>query len=267
MPERVAITGATGYLGSALSAMFLSAGWSVLALSRHKPSLPGITWHHWSLGTPLAPEVLVDTKYVIHCAYDRQPPSSPASWQVNVEGSRQLFAQLSTTNRLILISSIAAQPNLKQRYGSHKYAIEQLALAHGGMAIRPGLIIGTPLGGILANLANLSTVPILPLPAATAVQYLTSMDALCNHIWSIVNAPTWSPQSTTIVTQGPISMQALLRQLRPSIPVIIPVPWRPVWLLLVILETMGFKPPLSADSLYGLATTQYSPSLPLSPSD
>lgn len=263
MIRTIAITGATGYLGRALSTTFLSSGWRVIALSRRKPLIQEVEWYKWSLGDKLPDGALAGVQCVIHCAYDFNARSPQEARRVNVEGSRQLFEQLTPGTRLILISSIAAQPGTKQIYGRQKQEIEQLALEHKGVALRPGLIIGDPLGGILRRIASLPPSPILPLPASGAIQYLTSIDVLCNNILTLASASDWEPKILTIVSEGPMPMNVLARRLRPSTKIVLRVPWRPLWFALMALERMGMGLSLSADSLYGLATTRYTESVSL----
>lgn len=257
---RVAITGATGYLGGYLCRLFLSRGWSVVALSRHRPSCADVNacqWVKWSLGEPLPTLPGAHLTCLVHVAHDAAIRQAAESWAVNVLGAQTLFDSMPRGLRLVYVSSIAASSKTKQRYAAQKLAIEEMAIALGGAILRSGLIVGEPGGGMVGKLARIPQLPVLPVPAAGAKQYTTHIDVVGAAIWEMARGLTVEPVRVTIATSDPLRFGDLLKQLLPNVKVVVPVPWRAVWVVLRGLEMVGVPLRFGADSLLGLATCDY----------
>ncbi len=257
MPK-VVITGVSGYLGKALCQTFLRHNWQVVGLSRNPaPDLqdPNYEWRRWELGAPL-PTGALDLDCAILAAYDYSCRATEASWARNVEGSLLFAASVPPQSKLIYISSIAAQDGARQQYAQQKLAVER-GIRHRGLSVRPGLIVSDPPGGMVAKLANLPHLPILPVPAARAQQYLVELDFLCERLFQIASGTNATGEVITIVSSGPITFANLLQDRLPGLKLPLAIPWRPVWAMLWAMEKIGLRPPLSSDSLLGLATTKY----------
>lgn len=130
MARIVALTGATGFIGSALRQRLLQSGVHVRALSRQSGgSEDGTEWVHGGLGDIDAlNELVAGADAVIHCA-GAVRGSSPAEFnQANIEGSLRLTdaaRSTGTCERFLLMSSLAARyPDLSW-YAFSKYAAEQ----------------------------------------------------------------------------------------------------------------------------------------------
>lgn len=118
MPERVAITGATGFVGSAVTRAFLNAGYAVRVLVRNsspRALLAGLDVEiaHADLNVPqtLSP-ALAGCAGLVHVAADyRLFVTDPASlYRVNVDGTRALMqaALMHGVRRVVYTSSVAA---------------------------------------------------------------------------------------------------------------------------------------------------------------
>ncbi|MGH8280052.1 MAG: hopanoid-associated sugar epimerase [Gammaproteobacteria bacterium] len=117
MPERVAITGATGFIGSAVVREFLHAGYRVRALLREQSSrenLAGLdveiaTLDLQSPGDGAA--ALVDCDGLVHVAADYRlfVTDSVPLYRVNVDGTRALMQAALTARlrRIVYTSSVA----------------------------------------------------------------------------------------------------------------------------------------------------------------
>lgn len=114
--NRVAITGANGFIGKALVKAFLAQGVAVNALVRTPASLPHDSF--WSdcnviqgnLSDQSALKQLCsESEVVIHCAAFMGKKDPELSDQVNIEGTRQviLAAQETQAKRFIYVSSIS----------------------------------------------------------------------------------------------------------------------------------------------------------------
>jgi NADH dehydrogenase len=133
----VAITGASGFIGSRIARRFVERGWRVLALVRDPSRSPGVPY---DLAGPVP--TLDGVDWLVHAAY------VPGEELVNVEGSRRLVEALPPGGRSLFISSVAAQPGTTSHYGRQKLACEPLFDA----ALRPGLVLGD--GGLVRRTAN-----------------------------------------------------------------------------------------------------------------
>ena len=126
-PE-IALTGATGFIGTTLITHLTNAGWRVRALYRPRsgrvpPNLPGVEWFAGDLNDAAALNTLVTgTHAVIHCAGAVRGASRADFDQVNEDGAlrvSQAAARQVHTPRFLLISSLAARmPELSHYAGS-----------------------------------------------------------------------------------------------------------------------------------------------------
>jgi nucleoside-diphosphate-sugar epimerase len=127
-PSLVALTGATGFIGTTLLSRLAGAGWRVRALYRPRsgrvpaPS-PGVEWLPGDLGDSDALEALVTgTEAVIHCAGTVRGARRSDFDRVNAEGAGRVAraaARLPRPPRLLLMSSLAARmPELSDYAGS-----------------------------------------------------------------------------------------------------------------------------------------------------
>lgn len=118
MTNRVLVTGATGFIGAAVSRRLLAAGYQLRALIRDSAqaaSLRGMGVET-AVGDLTAPETfaaaLVGCRYLVHVAADYRlfVPGDPASmYRVNVEGTLALFraALAADVERVVYTSSVA----------------------------------------------------------------------------------------------------------------------------------------------------------------
>lgn len=124
----IALTGATGFVGTKIISCLTAAGWHVRALYRPKKGripavLPGVTWVSGQLNDSNALNDFVKGCYaVIHCAGAVRGASQQDFDQVNEEGALQVAkaaAQQANIPRFLLISSLAArEPQLSYYSGS-----------------------------------------------------------------------------------------------------------------------------------------------------
>ena len=89
----VAVTGASGYLGSQICETLESRGWQVIRLARSSGKGHGQVLSY-DLAMPITAQVreaLQSADALIHTAYDLSLTSSADIWRVNVEGTRRLL--------------------------------------------------------------------------------------------------------------------------------------------------------------------------------
>src|ERR1700691_1848561 len=105
----VAITGATGYIGSLLQRRFEAAGSSVVALVRSGGDATA-SRRHYDITEPPSPDLLDGVDVLVHCAWDLSLVDPDAVWTVNVAGTERLLdlARRSGLQRIVFISSMSA---------------------------------------------------------------------------------------------------------------------------------------------------------------
>jgi len=126
--KTVALTGATGFIGTALIKQLQLAGWQVKALYRPKPGRSSVSSQNltWVAGdvSNLASlnSLMADADAVIHCAGAVRGVTQADFDLINETGARHVAEVATTQNkppRLLLISSLAARmPELSHYAGS-----------------------------------------------------------------------------------------------------------------------------------------------------
>ena len=151
----VALTGATGFIGSAIARKLVNNGWRVRALSRapsRRARLEGISiqWVHGTLENLEQLESLVgDADAVVHCAAMLRGITEADFHPANVQAvSRlaQIAACRQSPPRFLFISSLAArEPNLSAYAASKRMGEIALSEAAGACAwtvFRPPAVYG-----------------------------------------------------------------------------------------------------------------------------
>lgn len=141
---KIALTGATGFVGARLLDLAISQGNEVRALTRRAQSERiGVTWVEGALDQPEALDTLAEgTDAVIHVAGVINSPDSAGFEAGNVAGTAAVIAAAKTARvgRFVHVSSLAArEPNLSL-YGASKAHSEVLVAA----SLLPGAIVRPP---------------------------------------------------------------------------------------------------------------------------
>lgn len=155
MESSVAITGARGFLGSALVTA-LGPDHRVTSLGRHPGDEP------WQLSDTHAPD-LEGVQAVIHCAWAVTPRTSAVA-NVNIAGSLALLDEARRHGiPFVFISSMSASDSTRSRYGRAKREVEHHVLRYeNGIVIRPGTIRDDAggIGMLAASLGRLASLPV-----------------------------------------------------------------------------------------------------------
>lgn len=144
----LAITGATGFVGSAVLCEAIAGGHAVRALTRREQGQrEGVTWVHGDLGDTAALAALVaGADAVIHVAGLTNTPDPAAFDVANVTGTANVIAAMQEAGckRLVFVSSLAAREPKLSAYGASKRNAEALVEASGldWTTVRPPGVYG-----------------------------------------------------------------------------------------------------------------------------
>jgi nucleoside-diphosphate-sugar epimerase len=259
-----AVTGASGYVGSAIARELVNAGMQVRALDRKDSS--GIGGPVFRLGEQIDDRLLEGAAALVHCAWDFHLDSWEHYQTVNVAGSRQLFAAARKVGvqRIVFISTMSAFSGCKSQYGQAKLAVEQEAEKWEVDIVRPGLVYGPACRGMVGSLAKVAKLPLIPLVGTgSQLQYMIHEADLGNVVAKLCGGSLPFQAGHILASQRrPYAFREILRLLaaaRGHNPLLVPVPWRLEWLVLKVFETIGIKSRLRSDSLVSLVNQDPSP--------
>ncbi len=126
---QVALTGATGFIGSALLPWLVEGGWSVRALYRRRSGrtpVPqrGVEWVEGDLADePSLRALVTGAEAIVHCAGTVRGAGRAGFERINAEGTRRLVrvaASLTPAPRFLFISSLAARMPQLSAYAASK---------------------------------------------------------------------------------------------------------------------------------------------------
>ncbi|MEO5612061.1 MAG: NAD-dependent epimerase/dehydratase family protein [Sphingomicrobium sp.] len=145
---KLAITGATGFVGSRLIDNALAAGHQVRALTRRSmEARTNVDWVAGALDQPTAlNELVAGADTVIHVAGVLTGRTAPDFDRANVDGTQAMLsaAKAAGVSRFVHVSSLAAREPLLSLYGASKAKSEGLVAGSGlSLAIvRPPAVYG-----------------------------------------------------------------------------------------------------------------------------
>ncbi len=182
---RLAITGATGFVGSAVLDEALAAGATVCALTRRdQAARDGVEWVSGTLEDAPALEALCDgADAVIHIAGLTNTPDVREFETANVTGTANVMAAMkrAKVKRLVFVSSLSARKPELSAYGASKAAAEELVQASrlDWTVVRPPAVYG-PRDDDMLELFKTAKWGVVPLPpgGATSIIYVSDLARL-----------------------------------------------------------------------------------------
>lgn len=263
------VTGASGFVGSALKRCLQGAGWRVVSWRRNPGSETEAVAFH--LGQEVDPRRLQGVRALVHCAYDFGPLKREDIAATNVIGSQKLFhaARLAGVQSVVFVSSLSAFPGCRSLYGQAKLQIERHAESVGAFVIRPGLVYGDEPGGMFGRLVrqvqHSRWMPILW--GGSQVQYLAHYEDLADLVRGCLagRVPGGTGPVVAAHEQG-WQLKEILAQIALALErriSFVPVPWPFAWFGLKALEMAGVPGRFRSDSLIGLVYQDPHPSFTL----
>ncbi len=155
MKQRIAVTGASGFIGQSICRSLLARDFSVSALIRTArqadlPALRGADIVHGNLADQSSlNRLVIDADAVIHCAGSVRGATQAQFDHVNVDGTRNLLLAIKaseTRPRLLFLSSLAAREPRLSFYATSKFRAEALLKNEGEninwVCLRPPAVYG-----------------------------------------------------------------------------------------------------------------------------
>jgi nucleoside-diphosphate-sugar epimerase len=251
------ITGARGYLGSALSGSLLSQGVDVVEYRRDAAmAVEEKSVRYFELGPRPATGTFDGVTCLVHAAWDLHETNPRRSWERNVEGSKRLLqaALDDGVQRFIFVSSMSAYFGTRQSYGIAKLAVERAVLEAEQLVVRPGLVYGGSPGGMVFTLSKLARLPVIPV-FRNAQLFTAHIDDLVTAVAQIALLDGVPSSAVGLAHETPTPFPILMRALALEIgstSSTFPVPWHPLLYSLRIAERIGVPLPVRSDSLLGL---------------
>ncbi len=187
---KLAVTGATGFVGQALLDHLLAEGHEVTALAR-RPQEPrqGVEWVSGHLADKGGLEALLrDAEAVIHVAGVINAPDRAGFEDGNVIGTLNLLeaAKATGVSRFVFVSSLSAREPHLSEYGASKLRAERLVMASGldWTIVRPPAIYG-PRDREMLELFRAAKWGVIPVPGEGRLS-LIHVDDLASLLLALV---------------------------------------------------------------------------------
>jgi nucleoside-diphosphate-sugar epimerase len=250
MAEAIAVTGASGFIGRALTAHLARVGFTVRALSRTgtEPALPGVAHARYELTAPFPADVLAGADAVVHAAFsdaDLERGADP-----NVTGTRiMLDAARAAGAKPVLLSSFSAHDEAISSYGRSKLAVERLFDRPGDAVLKLGLVVGD--GGVFARIRSAAAGRrVLPVPGATKPLQVIAVEDVCRAVERVVRDDLGG--TFRLAAPEPVPMRELYRALAGPRAVLVPIPLAPLHLAAHAARRIGLSLPFTVDNVAGL---------------
>ena len=187
---RVLITGASGFIGSALAARLVGEGHQVVSVSRNR-SNPGPV-RHFSIDMARATSpsdwtrALDGVDAVVNCAGAFQSGAGDSVRGVHVEGAKALFfaCEQHGIRRVIHISAAGVEREAPTKFSQTKREGEHALMARDldWVVLRPGVVIGRSAYGGSALIRGLAALPVLPVLPGTGPVQIVHLDDLIDTV-------------------------------------------------------------------------------------
>jgi len=161
--KTVAVTGASGLVGTHFCRFFALRGWNVRALVRDPEDAlslgsrsDSIPRFRCRLPGEVDPAGLAGANVLVHCAYATRGQDLADAQRINIAGTHELIelGRELRIERIVFISSLSASATSRSYYGRSKHAIEQTLAPLADLILRPGLVLSAEGSGLFQRLRD-----------------------------------------------------------------------------------------------------------------
>ncbi len=275
MPLRVLVSGANGFVGSAICRTLAARGHVVLPLVRRGANLdllpegpdPVFGEYHDadSIRAVLAarrPDVVVHAAAIVSMG----KPDLALSVRINVEGTRTFAAEATRAGvaRWVQVSSMSAHPANKSVYGGTKYLADEevRAGAPAWTILRPSIIYGPAPRGIFHKLTRLlARLPAVPIIGpGTEDMRPVHVDDVATAVAEAIDRPGTIGGTYMLGCLEPMTSREFFRetarQVRGREPLLIPLPLWACRIAAAVGEALLPSPPMTLDNVEGVTRAQ-----------
>jgi nucleoside-diphosphate-sugar epimerase len=222
MPQRLVVTGASGYIGARFVERARGRGCEVVVLGS-RPADTDVTAVPWRLGEPPRLTAFLGATAVLHLAHDWMSDrlNGTGSGNLNLTGAEILAdtARGAGLSRFVFASTTSARPEALNAYGKIKFAIEErlkaLPWSEGRIFFaRIGLVYGGPERAQYGLMSKLATLPVLPMIGLDREVQPIHVDEVCDGLLALVLDPPRDRQTVVIAGPAPMTFGTWLRTLR-----------------------------------------------------
>jgi len=265
---RIAVTGATGFLGRHLCDHFRTRGWRVRGLVRdpHRQGLPPeVEVALCDLPDRAEAAAFTSVDVVIHCAYASREANLAAARRVNELGTERVYAlgRAAGVRRFVFISSTSAHDGALSYYGRSKLALEHTLDPERDLIIRPGLVLAPGGGGLFHRMADgLRRTGVAPVfDGGRQIMQTVYIDDFC----AAVHAAIARDRVGRYVVAEPEGLPVrdffhLVAARCGARCRLVPVPAAPLLVVLRVAERLGIALPVSSENVLGMKSLRFQPS-------
>jgi len=272
MPQRLVVTGASGYIGARLVERARQRGCEVVVLGSPPPG-SDVTAIPWRLGEVPRLTAFLSATAVVHLAHDwasdRAHGTGPDN--ANLKGAEILAetARGGGLSRFIFASTTSARPEALNAYGKIKFAIEErlktMPWSEGRIfCARIGLVYGGPERAQYGLMAKLAGLPVLPMIGLDREVQPIHVDEVVEGLLRLAIDPPLGRQTVVIASPAPMTFGAWLRTVRRARHgrgmLLVPVPIRLALAGCDLSKRIRFVPTVERERVLGLAGAAAMPS-------
>ncbi len=272
MPQRLVVTGASGYIGARVVERARRRGCEVVVLGSPPPG-SDVTAIPWRLGEVPRLTAFLGATAVVHLAHDwasdRLHGTAPEN--ANLRGAEILAdtARGGGLSRFVFASTTSARPEALNAYGKIKHAIEErlksLPWSDGRIfCARIGLVYGGPERAQYGLMARLASLPALPMIGLDREVQPIHVDEVCEALVTLAIDPPAGRQTVVIASPAPVTFGTWLRMLRRARHgrgmLLVPVPIALALAGCDLSKRIPFLPTVERERVLGLAGAAAMPS-------
>ena len=209
----LAITGATGYIGSHLLEELKAYNFKYIVLSRVRPLDPDLRWSYFDFESEENFALSDNVTAILHMACGANSKNYMPKFELSRTRQMLNYAKINKI-RFIYLSSQSAHASMQSRYAESKKEIESLVLQQGGEVIRPGFVFGGRKAGLYGALLGITvTQPAIPKFMPSPSIDIIDVRDLCKSIVGILELPAKAEREVEVGINFPLGFNSFLKSI------------------------------------------------------